>query len=440
MNERILSRFLTSGLLDVNGDDERYRKVAATADSLAEHLKAHPDDILPFIYTALDPESPDDDPAVKTTLELLGSHWLTYANAYSTGVPTQLVRSIILDAIVSIADENNEIEIAVALIVSSVVPFIDLGAEASIWSDVLRDIQYRVDERAETAWSVPSAIDTPAIDFGKPKPLKLAVKNGAIDRDALQEALQAAVGPNNLENQAIEGANPHESNSAPHWANEFAPRAAQAITDAVDPALKTAIPPINTTELLSGIEMVLSHNIGSMLERISSATLGLELRSRLLWWKEAAYSPSARVDYSSLSSTVAAALMAYDYQAPLPCLTPGSVVAFFKSVLRQLNQADGSKRSVADLVTEVSGSDSVGSLLQEIEGMSFGSGRQPMISTLKKGGDATSLLNANAPFGAETKMDLVDFAVIILLEIQGMKALALIDPVSLDDDDTVQAE
>ena len=70
-----------------------------------------------------------------------------------------------------------------------------------------------------------------------------------------------------------------------------------------------------------------------VLERVAGATLGLELRSRLLWWKEAFYSPSARLSYRDLTAEIAAPLMAYDYQAPLPALTPVSVVAFLRETL-----------------------------------------------------------------------------------------------------------
>ena len=61
------------------------------------------------------------------------------------------------------------------------------------------------------------------------------------------------------------------------------------------------------------------------------------MRSRLLWWKEALVSPSARVSYRDIDPKAAPGLMAYDYQAVLPSIAPASVAVFLSETVRTLH-------------------------------------------------------------------------------------------------------
>ena len=71
MTDRILLQFLKNGLIELEGDDTRLQKLFATSEAVAEHLATEPSQIVPFLYTALDPETPDADIAIVKSLELL---------------------------------------------------------------------------------------------------------------------------------------------------------------------------------------------------------------------------------------------------------------------------------------------------------------------------------------------------------------------------------
>ena len=87
MTDRIINIFLKNGLIDVGGQDDRLDHIIATAEALAGHLRQTPTDIIPFLYTALDPEAPNDDVAIVTTLNFLEAEWRTYANVFDSTPP-----------------------------------------------------------------------------------------------------------------------------------------------------------------------------------------------------------------------------------------------------------------------------------------------------------------------------------------------------------------
>lgn len=69
-----------------------------------------------------------------------------------------ILRAIIIDAVVANAADDEAIETARALLVSSALPFIDLTGEEEVWTRALTEIQDRVDSRAEAEWSVPVVV------------------------------------------------------------------------------------------------------------------------------------------------------------------------------------------------------------------------------------------------------------------------------------------
>ena len=137
-----------------------------------------------------------------------------------------------------IADKDEAVEITLAVLIASALPLLNFGSEMHLWTDALQDIQGRVELRAEREWSVPSEIEVPAIDLGKPEPVKIPTKHGTLNLGALTKGLVAASGPVDSGEQAIEGANPNWPDSGQPWSQQFAPQAAKAIKAAVDEAVK----------------------------------------------------------------------------------------------------------------------------------------------------------------------------------------------------------
>jgi hypothetical protein len=427
MEQRTLLQFLKNGLVDLGGDDTRLEKVLATSDAVADHLQKTPSDIVPFLYSALDANSPDDDIAIKLSQELLANEWITYANVFS-GTPILLLRSIILDAIITVANKDVAVENLIAIAIAGTIPNIDLGSEADLWTEALLDIQQQVERRAEQEWSVPSRIAIPKFDLGEHKPIKVPKKRQPIGLEELEKGLAAAVGPTNRQGQPT-GGNPQWSNAAQPWANEFVPRAAEAIKSAIDQGSKVDVGPIDASEFFGDVSVTVSGHIDTVLTNVAAATQGLELRSRLLWWKEALYSTSSQVSYRTLESPVASGLMPYDFQILLPSLTPASVTMFLRETVTSLVGSNAKKQyTLNELLEKLKSSNYTKPLRAFVSGLEMGEGRQPVVMCLRDGIDLDLAIEETTIFDPNHKLTLAEMSTLVFLELQTMKAVNEIKP------------
>ena len=192
-----------------------------------------------------------------------------------------------------------------------------------------------VERKAEAAWTVPSRINVSAFPKIDVPTSRLSVKGRKVDKEALGKSMLAAAGPHNAQGQATDG-NAHWLSHGEDWSYEFAPRAASAISEAISAATDVKTVSAKTEALAEALTAAIVDHLESFVGQIASATHGVEMRSRLLWWKEALVSPSARVSYRDIDRKAAPGLMAYDYQAVLPSLAPASVSAFLLETVRTL--------------------------------------------------------------------------------------------------------
>ncbi len=94
----VLIRFLSAGLLEVQGDDAKLEKLQATAADLSDVLKKIPSKSASFSLIAFDPTSPEDDPVIQEAIEALQNRWPTYINTFSD-TPVSVIRALLLDAL-----------------------------------------------------------------------------------------------------------------------------------------------------------------------------------------------------------------------------------------------------------------------------------------------------------------------------------------------------
>jgi hypothetical protein len=157
VSESVLLRFLSSGLIDVGGDDVKLEKLTAAAADLAAALKKAPSKAAPFALIAFDPRAPVDDPVVREGLQALKDRWATYVNTFS-GPPIAVVRAMLLDTLAHAAAEDDRIGVAFVTSARNALPFMEAGDERAIWADVVTQIEERVDARTEAEWTTPSSI------------------------------------------------------------------------------------------------------------------------------------------------------------------------------------------------------------------------------------------------------------------------------------------
>jgi len=355
MSESILLNFLQHGLIDVHGDDTKFNKLSASASDFADVLRASPSKGVSAALLAFDQTAPANDPLILEVLEILKKRWQTYMNTFS-GVPIALIRGILLDALVQAASDNDKVAIGFASAARNVLPFLELGSEGEIWKDVVAEIEALVDKRAESEWATPEVIRVDKLKFSKPTPISIASSSTKVKRDWLQDRVTAAGGPN-LPNGQQSGANPNPywpGNQPQPWLQQFGTKMTEAIADAIDTlAEKSQVNSVDLTQPLEQFAGEVSAYAATLFSSFSGATIGLQRRTHLLWWKEALFSPSARVSYRSLDEIVAASLMAFDLFQQLPVLSPASVQSFLAESVRQVQTSGISEKRTLQEFVEV---------------------------------------------------------------------------------------
>ena len=326
----MLLRFLSNGLIDVGGDDTKLEKLRTTSGDLAAALKENPGKTASFASIAFDPDAPLDDPVVQEATQALQKRWPTYVNTFS-GTPIAVVRAMLLDALVQMSSENNQIAVAFVACARNVLPFMQVGGEQAIWSDVVKRIEEQVDQRAEKEWSTPSQIEMAPLTLKSPASLKINLASGKLDKGDLQTRVSAASGPLGAPN-----ANPYWPNNSPQqWAQQFSTKLADAIAESIE-ATKTTAAPIDSSAFVEQLTTAVTNYLSEGMTAFAAATSGLQRRTNLIWWREALFSPTSRGSYRKLPLTVAAGMMAFDLYSQVPTFSPASVAAFLSETVISL--------------------------------------------------------------------------------------------------------
>lgn len=344
MNDDVLLKFLKKRLIDVGGDDDKLEHLRRTASDLAGTLEETPTKACPFALVAFDPHVPATDPTVVEVEDALRNRWQTYVNTFSD-TPVTVFRAMLLDALISACGRNDTVAAAFVASARNVLPFMEIGDEQELWADIVADIEERVEERSEREWATPATISVPDIKIQPPATDEIRIASKRVSTASLGTKLLAAAGPHFMSperGQLETQGNPYWPQGNPeHWNYEFGRRTAQAVGDAITRAVEgLAIEGVDLPAFTTETTRVVSDHLTNTLQAVSTATAGLQRRTNLLWWKEARFSPSARISYRDLSPADAAALMAFDMHQQIPTFSPASVAAFLRETVVALPTLD----------------------------------------------------------------------------------------------------
>lgn len=349
MAHEMLIKFLKLGLIDLGASDERLEKLIQTSAEIASVLKKNPSKSIAYSLVALDPNVPEGDPVIVEVVAVLGDKWPTYPNAFPS-TPITLVRAILFDALLAAADTDDDIAVAFACITRNMMPYVKAGAEQAVWTGAVQNVERDVDGRASEEWTTPASIGVGTLTI----PADTAEVGGKISkkataRDALKARVTSAFYANNQGGQ-----NPqHIQNNPAAWAQNAVPLLSEAIADTIDETLKgVQFTGGDISGPFEALATAVTKYVESVAQSVALASGGLERRTNLLWWREALYSPSARVSYRDVPTTSAAALMALDVSNLVPVFSPSSVPAFIKEAVRALGSPDDRKTMKA-LIEEV---------------------------------------------------------------------------------------
>ncbi len=194
MADDVLLKFLDANLIAVGGDDAKFAKLQESAADVAAALQAEPRLTIGLSLVAFDPDAPAADPAVMRALAALRARWPTYSNTVA-GQAVTFARAILLDALSQAAARDDRIAAAFVAMARNVLPHAHGGEEQPIWTDVVADMERRVDGRAEAEWATPLSIVAPQIRFGENATITPTTLCKTIDKEWLATQIAAAVGP-----------------------------------------------------------------------------------------------------------------------------------------------------------------------------------------------------------------------------------------------------
>ena len=356
MSDDVLLRFVTKNLIDVAGDDTKLTSLRQAAGDLSGILKETPAKTLAFSLTAFDPEVPEDDPSVIEAADALRGRWETYANTFSS-MPIAVCRAMLLDALIHAALDNEAIAIGFAASARNVLPFMEVGGEREIWAEVVAEIEKGVEERAESEWAIPASINLPEIKLDAISFDEILVSSQKVDKNILAKNLRASAGPNYhspKDGNHVTGGNQYFPSNNDHWVYEFGMRAATSIAKSIDETIESlSVEGAGLSGATNALVAAISAHLATTVQAVSGATMGLQRRAGLLWWKEALFSPSARRSYRDMPAHAAALLMAFDMYRQIPAFSPVSVAAFLRETIEVLpNINKGQKVSIRELVKE----------------------------------------------------------------------------------------
>lgn len=350
MEEEFLLKFLEAGVIDLKGDDTKLEKLRSTAKDLSAVLRKAPSKTSSFTMVAADPNIPSTDATIEEVMAALRKQWETVSNAFSSR-PIGILRAILLDAIMQAARSDDAIAAAFVNTARNSLPYSETSDEAEIWLVAVREIEIKVDARAEAEWATPEMITIDPLQYVPPVPEVTDFEAPIVDRSVLQSKLHSAASPNGPTDPKNRY---HPNNNPVEWAKDFSERMSVAISDTLDGmAEELTQSPVDLSGPLSALAKAVTAHVERALSSFSGATAGLQRRTNLLWWKESLYSPSAHASYRDLPPFEASALMALDLHEQVPVYSPASVSAFLREAIRCLPATKGNvEHDIASLVRD----------------------------------------------------------------------------------------
>ncbi len=341
----MLQNYLNANLLSLT-DDGDFKKLKKSADDIAKKLVKSKSKIVSYTLTAIDPDISVNDTAIVEVKDLIIKNWSTFStNAKDT--PLTYIRAVILEALNSISDNiNNSLLILFAS--GNIVQYHKLiGKEKEIILEFIAKLGNDVNQKANKEWVLSGNDTLPKISFELKE-----ISGYLINKENLQKYLEDASGPHNAQRTAnFDSPNPHWPNAANPWSYEFAPRAAKGIKNAIDTPLKMIATVVN--ENIDTIQNSLNKALEQVQKEVSNRTKSLQLRSELLWWKEAGYSSSMDKSYDELDKNILGIILAYDYSSFIPLIYPKSVDYFLKETYKGLTGNTGEELTLNDFLKTI---------------------------------------------------------------------------------------
>ncbi len=338
MPDVFLQGLLNEGhLRDIGGETARFDALTSAVQDLSTRLVTGEGrgDVVPLVLVGLDEKVVATDPVFAQVEAAIVAHWSTYGNVFHGDRPRQLLRMVALAAVHAAAESDDRVAAAAWYTASN---WLELSPQGSRHvTDFALSLGAKAETRAIEVWARPKT------DPSFRMPARASAQAATVERftltkkptsDAVLKALSEDVAQLQLTDSRM-----GTSNDPSAWVKSAAPELAAAILSAVESGSGVVIDRINEAGMLSaeGIKDFaedVGNRVREALADAQRASAGRELRSELLWWRQALYSPSLRLSYRALDPGLAALAMAVDLHTLVPDFTPHSLEFVLREAVR----------------------------------------------------------------------------------------------------------
>ncbi len=327
----MLQNYLNANLLSLT-DDGDFKKLKKSADDIAKKLAKSKAKIVSYTLSAIDPDISIDNADIVEVKDVIIKNWSTFAtNAKDT--PLTFIRAVMLEALSYISEDVNH-SLLIWFASRNIVQYHKLlGKEKEIILEFISKLGNDINQKANKEWELSNNDSLSKISFELKE-----ISKYLLNDDSLIKYLEDAVGPHNQSGSAnFDSPNQYWPNNPTNWSYQFPSRAAKGIKNAIDPSLKAIVSVVNENK--NTIQNSLNKALEQMQREISNGDKSLQLRSELLWWKEAGYSSSTDRSYDELDKSILGIVLAYDYSSFIPVIYPKSVDYFLKETYKGLKES-----------------------------------------------------------------------------------------------------
>lgn len=303
----VVDAFLGASLLSAIGDDERrYQAIRDTVRDLTNNLSNNSSELLRFSRLAFEPNPDSRDPALEFVYDALKANWKLIDNVFPQERPVTLLRVVMLEVIAQVCEDERAAAVVYHANISAAAHRRYGQAEGVVVSRLFSAAGEKAEAYTAHLWDGEAGDDEEA---AAPEVSVMVPKSVKVDVETLQDALVAAVGPNDRNNTAPKASvkNTNWPHSGPPWSYEFPPIAAPAIATAIRGAVMSSLNTMATATTES-----LNTALQELVEDVHQAHRSAPRPLQVLWWMQALYSPTVRRSYRDLEVVAAATLMPHD--------------------------------------------------------------------------------------------------------------------------------
>lgn len=275
-------------------EDANFEKLKKTCADVAKKISKDKAKILTYSLIAFDPEVPADNKEITEIKALIIDNWQTFLSN-SKDTTLTIIRAVMIDALQAASNETSS-ACLIWFASRNTFKYYKLGREKDMLTAFLKGVGNRIEAEVSENWDF-----NPDYEIEIPK-----VSAATIDENDLAAGITPAT-----------------------------------IKDSVGKAFKRQLSELKEKQ-----------------KQFANKVALMQMRTQLLWWKEAGFSPLQKATYSSMKDGQLQVLMAYDYSNFIPEMYPVSVDYFLIETLKSLSVKVDKKIRISDFLKMVEQSNS----------------------------------------------------------------------------------